>query len=64
MTKRKFTASDAAIAKRAINLGYYQHDIAAYFKINQGRISELNTGKLAPYVAPSETLPPDFPPLA
>ncbi|WP_394730127.1 hypothetical protein [Altererythrobacter sp. GH1-8] len=25
--------------------GHYQHDIAAMFGLNQGRVSEINTGK-------------------
>lgn len=25
--------------------GHYQHDIAAKFGLNQGRVSEINTGK-------------------
>lgn len=31
--------------KRRLSLGEYQHDIAADLGINQGRVSEVNTGK-------------------
>lgn len=55
---------NAAIAKRAILIGYKQHDIAAYFRDNQGRVSEIKTGKLFRDLAPADQLPADFPPLA
>lgn len=28
-----------------LRLGHYQHDIAADLGVNQGRVSEVNTGK-------------------
>ncbi len=31
--------------KRRLSLGHFQHDIAADLGINQGRVSEVNTGK-------------------
>jgi hypothetical protein len=31
-----------------------QHDIAAHFKINQGRVSEINTGMKFPGVSSSQ----------
>ena len=33
-------------------LGMMQHDIAAYLKVNQGRVSEVLTGKRFPPKAP------------
>lgn len=33
---------------RRLALGHYQHDIAADLGINQGRVSEVNTGKRRP----------------
>lgn len=34
----------AAEIKVMLRAGMCQHDIAAHFKINQGRVSEINTG--------------------
>lgn len=51
------------VVKLALRLGYDQHDIAAYFKDNQGRVSEINTGKRYPRAPVAVHLPPDFPPL-
>jgi predicted transcriptional regulator len=34
--------------RRRLRLGEFQHDIAADLGINQGRISEINTGKRGP----------------
>jgi hypothetical protein len=39
------TAADAAKVKAMLARGDRQSDIAAYFKVNGGRISEINTGK-------------------
>jgi len=47
--------------KLALKLGYDQHIIAGYFGDNQGRVSEVNTGKRWTDVAPASALPPDFP---
>lgn len=44
----------AAKIKRRLLLGHNQHDIAADFKINQGRISEINTGIKFPDVPPEQ----------
>jgi hypothetical protein len=53
-----------AVIKRARMMGYFNHIIAAYYRINQGRIAEVNTGKRGVDVAPADTLPADFPALA
>ena len=34
--------------RRRLRLGQFQHDIAADLGINQGRVSEVNTGKRRP----------------
>ena len=34
--------------RRRLALGHFQHDIAADLGINQGRVSEVNTGKRRP----------------
>lgn len=54
---------NASIVKLALRLGYKQHDIAAYFGDNQGRVSETNTGKKYRTAPVADRLPPDFPPL-
>ena len=57
------TSSQAALAKGMIARGDRQSDIAAYFGVNGGRISEVNTGKAHWNVrqAPSSMLPPAGP---
>lgn len=44
----KITPEIAAEIKRLSMLGLYQHDIAAKIGCNQGRISEVLTGKTYP----------------
>jgi len=39
------TSQDIADIKQRLLRGEYQHDIAAKYGLNQGRISEINTGK-------------------
>lgn len=57
------TADDAAIVKGMLARGDRQHDIAAWFGVNGGRIAEVATGNRFPLVAPSqsEDLPPPGP---
>jgi hypothetical protein len=55
------TYETAPIVKLALRRGYKQHDIAAYFQDNQGRVSETNTGKRYVEAPVAEELPPDFP---
>jgi hypothetical protein len=46
-----------------VNRGDRDHDIAAWFGVNQGRIAEAKEGKFGPGKAASqETLPPKGPP--
>ncbi|RWF78261.1 MAG: hypothetical protein EOS26_05860 [Mesorhizobium sp.] len=44
------TPEMAAKIKTLLDTGMCQHDIAAFFRINQGRISEINTGRKFPGV--------------
>ena len=46
------TREMAAKIKRCLLENMAQHDIAAIFKINQGRVSEIKTGKKFGDVAP------------
>jgi len=57
----KVTPEIVAVTKRARSAGYYCHEIASYFRINQGRISEINTGKRGGGIPPADALPADFP---
>jgi len=54
------TAEVAAIIKRALIKGLYQHQIASALGINQGRISKVKTGKVFSEIAPAADLPPAF----
>jgi hypothetical protein len=49
----------ASFIKYLISKGYKQHDIAARFGINQGRVSEINTGKSYPGIHPAPKPPED-----
>jgi hypothetical protein len=57
---------EIAIVKGMIARGDRQHDIAAYFGVNGGRIGEVSTGQRGPQVsmAPADRLPPPGPYLA
>jgi hypothetical protein len=44
------TESDAALVKGMLARGDRQHDIAAYFGVNGGRIAEIAVGKTFPDV--------------
>lgn len=54
------TAEMAARIKALLRRGIHQHQIAARFGINQGRVSEIKTGKRYGLVPPARDLPPDF----
>lgn len=62
-TGRRLTAKDAAVVKAMLSRGDPQHDIAAWFGVNPGRISEINTGRTWAHVpaASAEELPPPGP---
>lgn len=57
------TASDAAVIKGMIARGDRQHDIAAWFGVNSGRIAEIATGAKFGSVecASANSLPPPGP---
>ena len=44
-TAKHLTAQDIADIKLRLRQGEYQHHIAADYGLNQGRISEIKTGK-------------------
>jgi hypothetical protein len=58
--------SEIAIVKGTIERGDRQHDIAAYFGVNGGRIGEISTGKRGEWVGPADAdqLPPPGPYMA
>jgi hypothetical protein len=58
------TEADAAIAKGMLTRGDRQHDVAAWFGVNGGRVAELASGKLFWWVSPAPVdhgLPPSGP---
>lgn len=57
------TDEDAAIAKGMLHRGDRQHDIAAWFGVNGGRIAEISTGAKFSHVQPAaeNELPPPGP---
>ena len=58
----RLTTADAAVVKAMLERGDRQSDIAAFFKVNAGRISEVNTGKAFVQVAPAnDNVPPPGP---
>ncbi|MDF2900347.1 MAG: hypothetical protein K0Q62_406 [Phenylobacterium sp.] len=55
------TPDQRRVAKLALRLRYYQHTIAAYFGINQGRISEFKNSLAYRETEPAPELPLGFP---
>ena|SRR5690625_4172923 len=57
---------EISIVKGTIARGDRQHDIAAYFGVNGGRIAEINTGATGAHIsaAPKCILPPAGPYMA
>lgn len=55
------THEQQRIAKLALRLRYYQHTIAAFFGINQGRISEFKNSMAYRETEAAPELPPGFP---
>lgn len=56
------TETDAAIVKAMLARGDRQHDIAAWFGVNGGRIADISTGKTFAHVMPAAgNLPPKGP---
>jgi len=54
MTISELTPEEVAIIKRRLISGELQHEIAADYRINQGRISEINTGQRFAHVPPAQ----------
>ena len=52
-TKKKLKPEQVSIIKARIAQGEYQHRIAADFDLNQGRISEIATGKRYAAIPPA-----------
>lgn len=50
----KLRPDDIAQIKALLLSGCYQHVIAAKYGLNQGRISEINTGKLYKGILPAK----------
>lgn len=50
---QRLTREDIAAIKARLLRGDYQHDIAADYGLNQGRVSEINTGKRGRDVPPA-----------
>ena len=48
------TSDMAAKMKALLKTGMNQHDIAAHFRVNQGRVSEVNTGMIYPGIEPTQ----------
>lgn len=59
----KLNEADAAIVKGMLKRGDRQHDIAAWFGVNGGRIAEIATGHAFHWVqsANADELPPEGP---
>jgi len=56
----RVTAEMAARIRVMVLSGMMQHDVAAHFRINQGRVSEVMNGKLFPEVPAAPLLPMNF----
>jgi predicted XRE-type DNA-binding protein len=50
----------AAKIKALLKQGYQQHQVAALLKLNQGRVSEVNTGKIFKQTSAAKQLPLSF----
>ncbi len=59
----KLNDADAALVKGMLKRGDRQHDIAAWFGVNGGRIAEIATGNAFHWVMPADAdqLPPEGP---
>ncbi len=59
----QLTSTDAAQVKGMLLRGDRQHDIAAWFGVNGGRIAEIASGRAFPWVEPEDgsRLPPPGP---
>lgn len=59
----KLSGADAALVKGMLKRGDRQHDIAAWFGVNGGRIAEIATGHTFHWIDPADAddLPPEGP---
>ena len=59
----QMSTNDVSIAKAMLSRGDRQHDIAAWFGVNGGRIAEIATGKVYEGIPEAEhsNLPPSGP---
>jgi hypothetical protein len=59
----RLSEQDASVVKGMLARGDRQSDIAAFFKVNSGRICEVNTGRTFIAVTPAspDQLPPPGP---
>jgi hypothetical protein len=48
-------ANQISQVKTYLSLGHKQHEIAAYFDVNSGRIAEIATGKVGSHIPPAKT---------
>ncbi|WP_441252196.1 hypothetical protein AB8A28_11395 [Tardiphaga sp. 71_E8_N1_1] len=53
-TLRDLTVTEVAIIKSRINRGDKYSDIAADYRLNQGRIADIKFGRAFPSVKPAE----------
>jgi hypothetical protein len=60
---KRLSRGDASLVKGMTERGDRHHDIAASFGVNQGRIADVNDGRLFPDAptAPARDLPPSGP---
>ena len=56
----RLTAADAPLVKGMLDRGDRQHDVAAFFGVNGGRIASIARGKAFTDIPPAE--PADLPP--
>lgn len=56
----RVTAKEASYIKLMLDEGLFQHQIAALLNVNQGRVSEVKTGKKFGTVPPAQSLPPSL----
>jgi len=59
----RLSDQDVALVKGMLNRGDRQHDIAAWFGVNGGRIAEINAGDKFSWIEPASQneLPPQGP---
>jgi len=58
---KMLNSHEISLVKTYLSLGHKQHEIAAHFNVNSGRIAEIATGRVGAYVAPAKT--EDCPPI-